>query len=104
MVVGRGRVVGGENEGRVVVVATVLGGAGIGGGTKTVGGGAGGGGGGGGCSKSVGGTPSRAWVMNTFQVSAGMEPPVTRETPLMLNSEVGLVLSPIHTAVDSVGV
>jgi hypothetical protein len=69
-----------------------------------VGGGAGGAGGGGGSSKSVGGTPANASLMNAFQVSAGIDPPVTRLTPLMPNSDVGSSRFPIQIAVDSVGV
>lgn len=101
------RVDGGMLAGERSMLASGGGGGGTvtGGGKVGGGGGVGGGaGGGGGASKSSGGTPSRASVMKAFHVSAGIEPPVTRATPLMLNSDVGLFLSPIHTAVESAGV
>lgn len=75
-----------------------------GGGGDARGGRGGGAGGGGGSSKSLGATSAKASLMKAFHVSAGIEPPVTRRTPLMSNSDVGLVLSPIHTDVESSGV
>lgn len=100
------RVGGGEVAGERSMLASGGGGGTVTGAGKVGGGGGvgGGAGGGGGASKSSGGTPSRASVMKAFHVSAGIEPPVTRATPLMLNSDVGLFLSPIHTAVESAGV
>jgi len=101
----------GGTKGRLVVavVGGTVGVGEVGGTVKTgkgglVGGGAGGAGGGGGSSKSVGGTPANASLMNAFQVCAGIDPPVTRLTPLMPNSDVGLSRFPIQIAVDSVGV
>lgn len=102
---------GGSKRGLVVGGRSVVGGGGGGrGGTVNGGGGwlvgdvGGGAGGAGGSSKSVGGTPASASFMKDCHVAAGMDPPVTRLTPLMLNSDVGTSLFPIHTAVDSVGV